>query len=295
MGKLYWLLNLGLLVLAGIATMRVINDNPKVRWGGYSARVLAPEKAGFGTVPPQRRVVPSMPEGISPEDSDELWQKTLFRPERTEETAAAGEKKDQDDPEAFELELVGIGIIGSESAAIILEKRNRRSARRSSRRRTPTTPAKKNAPKERTQHVYRIDDVVGDTGYKVKEIKFDEVMLVRGDEERILKLESGDTASEARRTTAVKSEAKAAAKDGTRTVKAGGTSQMPPPPPPPPPIAGGGGLPPNVSTKRAAAEKASSNADLIRKARLAREKLQAAKKRDLEIRRRALERSRKKK
>jgi len=251
MGRLYWLVNCVLLVVVAFATSWVGQQDAEARWtvrpkGGAdrSARskaTLAPKRADVG---PARASI----DGI-----DVLWRKTLFRPERTEEVAPEtvdGEPAPK--PTDTDMELTGMGRINEEAAAIILVKRIRtKRPRRGPGAKTPAKP-------EKTKRVYKLGDEVAGTGYVVKEISFNEVLLVRGNEERTLKLESGDASSEQRRTQAAQAEKRAAvvaaAKTQTTPAKmpAGGTKTQPPPPPPPPPVAGLPTLPtPGASSKAA--------------------------------------------
>jgi len=104
--------------------------------------------------------------------------------------------------------------------------RGRRATRRSA-----ASPAEKKP----TRHIYRLGQSVEKTGYTVKEIEMTRVVLAKGDEERVLELESGDAGSEKRVKSAVAAADKArAAAPARKSTKTDSASTAPAPPPPPP-------------------------------------------------------------
>ena len=195
MSKLYWLLNIGLAGLAVAVAAWVLGQQPQKRWEARAAHTAAPVPLGKTA---QERSASSLSRHLvpAPDAFDSLWQESLFRPERSEEVSASdtGEGGDAAAPESAEFELQGIGVIGTEAAAIIVDK-----LRRTVPRPRPGPGGQPQVETVRTQHVYKVNAEIGTTGYKVKEVRKTEVVLARGDEERILKLESGDQDSQGRR------------------------------------------------------------------------------------------------
>lgn len=167
--------------------------------------------------------------------SEGLWQNNLFNPQRGPIVEAPGEKQDETAMPSAELELTGIGRIGKRQAAIIIVKsapvrriRNLRDRRQRGRPQAETG-------------IYAVDDEIGDTGYRLKEINFDkqagvrEVSLVDADgQTRVLSMETDDPASQAR--------SESAAAEAPKQVATIKTPAQPPrdasAPPPPPPVAG---------------------------------------------------------
>jgi hypothetical protein len=256
MSKLSWfLLNVCLLIAAVLATGMVLRQQPGARWVTRgAARNAAPPSS---TPPTTART--SKPGGsgagashsLTAAELDELWQKSLFCPARTEEINEDTGAPATAQPQAIEFELVGIGVIGDKSAAIILTQQARvaspvvRSAAARGTGSTRGSGKDKGGPTpapEPTKHVYVAGQAIGDTGYTVKEIKPTEVVLTKGAEERILKVERGDNASEQRSKVAVDDEtrrrAEIAAKEPPKPPPAATAPGLPPPPPPPPPVPG---------------------------------------------------------
>jgi len=291
MSRLYWLFNIFLVGLAWFATQWVGEQNPDSRW-----QVRAERHAARDDAPEQAAVVPvtaaaGMRPGLAPEAVDELWQRTLFRPERTEDLTRVETVGEGETPEAGPtFELMGIGIIAKEAAAIIVENRTRPPSRRvpgAARRGAPSPPAEPG--KAATRHIYHVGDEVGTSGFVVKEIVLDDstsaasrkagkVVLDRSGEELVLRMDSGDAESVRRRETvamaaAAKAQTAAAAKADEKPVpvariQAGGSKTTPPPPPPvPPPVAAAAGRP------GAAAIRSLSREERIKRAQEIRERL----------------------
>lgn len=248
MNKLFWLINVSLLLVAILVTTAVASSKSKTATvqevDAGSERKRAEPSSRMSQVSPSTV-------GAATDDTDVLWQKSLFRPDRTEEESSNSEEVTGPANQAADgMELIGIGVIGTESAAIILTKEAgpvppMRAAFTGPKAGGSGKPAEKDkTPAVKTQHIYKLGQVVGLTGFKVKEIKLAEVILAKGAEERTLKLEKGDAASKTR------SESAAAA--ATRTAAAAATTSPPIPPsmpgavhpgfaganapPPPPPI-----------------------------------------------------------
>jgi hypothetical protein len=175
---------------------------------------------------------------------DDLYAKNLFVPERGPRTIEPGEEPEEPE-EVQDLELTGIGRIGDQEAAIIVVGRPRRVVRGRGGRRPP--PAATGGKKR----IYEVGDEIDDTGYRLEKIIYSreegtcEVLLSdsRGGE-RVLRMETDDTASVARAEKAV-----VAAREQQATVNVREPARDASSPPPPPPAPGGeGGEPPTPPT-----------------------------------------------
>jgi len=173
----YWLLNGTLLAVAVFASYAMLNHDARARWRLPEALRQPVEIKPTTTAAEQDRLDvdalrPTYSQGI-----DTLWQRSLFCEDRTEEIKETAEDEEPPEPTPEEegLELVGIGIIGTKAAAIILII-PKTTARRSTPRRITTRGRKsstKPPTKRRSRHVYRCGDKVGETGWTVREILFD--------------------------------------------------------------------------------------------------------------------------
>lgn len=149
---------------------------------------------------------------------DLLWEKSLFKDDRTEVVATEG----GDAAAATEtvqtnsdFELVGIACLGRKEAktpvAIILQNRNVRNNRMANRpgmRRggAPVPAPQQNAAPEEEERkadksLFRVGDSIGKTGYQVKEINLDEnkVILSRNGQDITLVLDEKNTNNSIRR------------------------------------------------------------------------------------------------
>jgi len=193
---------------------------------------------------------------------DSLWRETLFNPRRTEEIAEENEPAGTaKGPDAFDFELIGIGVIGKRAAAVIwVHRRGVSRARTTPRGRTAAVRSRqRSSGKEKAgkdgPRVYKLGDPVEDTGYTVKEIRLNEVVLVRGDETRVLALDRSDEGSTKRSEAAAREEEKREQARKARLAAASGAGRKPqttrkkpgapppPPPPPPAPVPGAGTTP----------------------------------------------------
>ncbi len=170
-----------------------------------------------------------------------LWENVIFSPTRQEgfTQTAPPVSVATESPSPTNLELMAVGIFGSRSAAVIIVNEPRQ----------PTAPTRRRGAggggTRGTQRVYNIGESVGSTGYTVREIKMDEVILARGDEERVLRLAPSSDSSQRRREAAVAQERAVVAasqaessQTARREARGGrGDRAAPPPPPPPPPVA----------------------------------------------------------
>jgi hypothetical protein len=169
--------------------------------------------------------------------------------------------EDADTPEVtnqqLQMQLVSVMVIPPNSGVARIRVLNdggaaaRRAAASRSRSRT-AAPMPSAAGREDTQ-TYNIGDKLQETEYLLKEIHFDHVVLERGDEQRILKVDPEDEGSVTRKTAAATpTPVTKDASTGAERVQVVMAPQQPaassassPPPPPPPPVmmSGPGGLP----------------------------------------------------
>lgn len=293
-----WMINVALLVLAGAVTVWVVRHDG-------SAAAASPSEEGAPVRPDRKadRRLPSRPEDViasmrpvlSAADVDVLWQATLFRPERTEDLSVVSAEASAVPAAAFDLELVGLARIGERAVAVIVQHRSAPVRRvlpagvlgRSPLRR-PTTPAPEPEPAPMPEgppdrHVYKAGDAIGDSGYSLKEIRFaeKEVVLVRGSEERTLKLETADDQSSSRRDAAavMPPTPKPPATLPKPTPAGAEAAAVTPPPPPPPPAPGAEGAAAGTSPATAVPGRAlpdamtTSREERLERARLLRERL----------------------
>jgi hypothetical protein len=291
MNNLTWILaNCALLATAYGVTVWVRDYEPRPSWSTQ----IEEEQQGASQGRPQSRPaaddVQIADSRLGADELDDLWKNTLFRPERTEEVADPdAEETEEKAPDQVQLELIGVGKIGDKPVAIILEKTPVRRAIRRRIRRPGAPEVEEEESPAKTQHIYREGAEVGDTGYTVSRIDFNEVLLVRGDEELTLKLEAGDDQSQGRRDRAVASakareaeQAAEEAKEEKARETAASASPGSPPPPPPPPVAApsvpapeGGKTPPKTTASGETSPKttAGSTSAMTREERLRRAKL----------------------
>lgn len=261
-----WVVNVGLLLLAAAVTVWVVRQAPtpgavavEGRGDGKTSRSERKAERKPGTKESAEGVTPHAP--VSAADSDVLWQQTLFRPERTENLTEATADAAAAAGAALNLELVGLARIGERAVAVIMQHRGQTVRRPGvvvvglpagmarSVSRAPSVapaPAEGAAPSPEgppDRHVYKVGDKVGDSGYTLKDIRLKEkeVVLVRGSEERVLKLETNDDESTTRReTAAVVPPPPKPAPDAAGAPKPGGVAGAAVPATP-------GGLPPGVA------------------------------------------------
>lgn len=211
---------------------------------------------------------------------DELWEKSLFCPERTERNALDGEAGETpaQAAEKSDFELTGIAWIGrpGEVKPVAVIKQQKAQPRTATRGRSSAPrgrvavrrPAQAQAapePEKPQNVIFAEGDLINDSGYTLLEINTDEnsVILARGSERLELKIEFGSAASSERKSLAVteainrqklrEQEQKAVAQHAkpvdqaanaaaNAAVKAAGE-------PPPPPGAGGIPVNPNPSPR----------------------------------------------
>ncbi len=152
-------------------------------------------------------------------DVEKMWQRVLFNPERRERVELEPEPPAETSP--VEIELMAIGIVGSRAAAVIVVEEAARTRRSPGQRRGGTV-------RERTQNVYSLGDSLGGTGYTIEAINMEEVILIRGDEERILRLDPASESSQQRRETAARARRESREEDEVEPER---RSRVPRPPP----------------------------------------------------------------
>ena len=256
MNRFFWLLNGALLVVGLLVTVVAVRFEPTPPTP-RPATVTVDEPRPGKTAGSRRQLTAGNrvpPPGPSPEMVEQIWKQSLFRPDRGEDGAEGGAAA-AESARATDMELVGIGQINGEGAAIIMiqisaggmltpgrrpERSDspgvatpfgRRGAGIGGLRRTvpgrPGATTRGGGESSGQTHVFRVNQRVGTSGFVVKEVRLDTVVLLRGTEERLLKLDRGEPSSKARQDSA------------TREAVARVPIAAPPPPPPPP-----HGLPP---------------------------------------------------
>ena len=192
MNRLFWLINIILLALAAVLTMDIARYAPAPDGATGAGGKNAARRAGSATAGQldAARQKPLAADPVMAADTRTLWQQSLFRPDRTEEEP--GETGDAAAAVAAgDLDLIGIGILGNVKAAIILTPAKQSPARSAgSGGVTPKNPADA-AKREKTKHVYRVGQIIGDTGYQLREIRLSEVVISRGGTEQTLKIVFG--------------------------------------------------------------------------------------------------------
>jgi hypothetical protein len=219
MNAVFWLFNGLLALLAVVVTVAVLQFQPKLSASSPSGTDSRSHGRKGETALPAPIPEPQNRRLLANAKLDPLWQNSLFRPSRTEDqttdaaaTAETGARND-------DMDLIGIGGVGKDAAAIIILPDRPAKPATVKPGAKPGDPAAKPPP---TKRIFRTGETILDTGFTLKEIRFDEVTLARGEEERILKMKRGGTSSKSRRDQAQRLAA-------TRT-----PPNVPPPPPTPP-------------------------------------------------------------
>ncbi|NLF92285.1 MAG: hypothetical protein GX564_00220 [Oligosphaeraceae bacterium] len=216
MSNLSWLFLNALLIVAAIlstVTMRKIAI-PEL------PRIEAAEKTGKdskgGKNDPQQQVSRLAPKTTAL-NFEEIWEKSLFRPDRTEKTDTGAESTGSEQaPEKSDFELTGIawmGLPGQAKPVAVIKQRQSLPQRNTTRRiirgrrvPLPGTPAPaENEPEKPQNVVFAVGDAINDSGYILAEINTEEnsAVLKRNAERVELKIEFGSDASLQRKTAAV--------------------------------------------------------------------------------------------
>lgn len=147
------------------------------------------------------------PRLVDEEQSKVLWENNLFTPTRRE-----GVDIESDQPvevrQGAKMELIGIGSVDGKSAAVIIIHGGR-------------TPRGQPGDIKRVRHLYTPGDMIEDTGYILDKVSLHEAVLTKGTDERILRFETADSASQKR--------SDEASREAPKTI--------PSPPPQPTPVA----------------------------------------------------------
>jgi hypothetical protein len=319
MNSLSWLLLITALAIGAVLSTSATKYLAKPLPPMAKSELVKEAKSAKSTPEESRPMLVAMPSSKNQLDLDDLWEKTLFNKQRTERIADAAEAQADAQAEQVnaEFELVGIARIGTpedaKPIAIIKQKvqpaRSRRVMTRAIRGRpvpTPAPAAEEETSSKPVQKIFRVGDSLMNTGYVVDEIKPEDnsVLLSRGGETVILKIQLADKQDSMRRDSVVnealtareklqaaqeaESKAAQAAAQAARTAQAAQGAQAgqaapaaaPPPPPPPPPR----GMPPGVARPTGptgrptrpmspAATNAEERQKQIERARILREKL----------------------
>jgi len=214
MNSLAWIiLNLALLV-AAVSSTALMNklsrpELPAIEQAEKNVR----ESKGVRAEP-----TPPSPKRSEELALDELWEKSLFCPERTESNApegTAGETPAQA-AEKSDFELTGIAWIGHAGAvkpvAVIKQQAGQpRSAARTRAVGQRVRPAARTVPQDAAEPekpqkvIFAEGDLINDSGYTLIEIntKENSAILTRGSERLELKIEFGSAASSERKNLAV--------------------------------------------------------------------------------------------
>ncbi|MFO7821156.1 MAG: hypothetical protein R6V56_03735 [Lentisphaeria bacterium] len=123
-----------------------------------------------------------------------IYERTIFNPMRTERLSMNDDSEDSTTRKPLDMELIGIGVVDDAAAAVInFSNRQNNKLRR-----------KSQSAKKQTRHVYRLGQRIENTGYKITDITLNEVILNRGDEERVLRLQKSDSNTVARKKAATR-------------------------------------------------------------------------------------------
>lgn len=232
MNKLLWCVNVLLAVFALTATLAALHTEP-----GKTAPASPVGSRERPDAAPARTMLAAGRPRADLGQADILWQASLFRPDRAEESDPAGGAFGETVAGVSEMELIGVGMIGGEAAAIIaIGDKDAAPVRLTRPGRAPVAePARKTPP-----HVFRRGQKVADSGFEVKSIELERVVLTRGDEERELKMDRRDAGSR-RRTDLAAKEALTRTPPAVApllppaplqtTVVSGAPGAVPPPPP----------------------------------------------------------------
>ena len=247
MGKFLIIINISLTVAAIVLTRNLIN--PTLPANSNSTSTLL-DTSVFEQTGMEDETGMGLPK-LTRQESDILWEKNLFHPERTFEESLI-EDLDIKEPEQVNehFELMSIAQVANKSCASIRVIKKARSQRRRANNRRNNRRAK--SPKKDTnQKIYMLNDSVGETGFKLTEIGIDYIVIKKGDQELTLRLDKGDESSEKRRQVAkkkidAKTKKESAARNRVEASKkkqekepekevAKDTPKKTIPPPPPPP------------------------------------------------------------
>ena len=235
MNRLFWLINIILLTLAVFITDSIMGYRPD------QAAVAASKKIGGEVKAASGKRVAEQEVAVAPADTTPIWKQSLFRPDRSEDESAE-DGSTAEEEKSSDLDLIAICIIGKGKVAVILTPQ---AATQPQPRAfmpgggmMPNTPANQKKP-ERIKHVFSVGQTIGNTGYTIKEINNNDVLIARGGVEKTLEISFGDESSKKRMDDAAGESRRR--EETNRALAAGNqaavskTNQPPPPPPPPTP------------------------------------------------------------
>lgn len=207
-----------------------------------------PPKRGSGL----RKVKIHYDDSLNGSDSKKMWTKNLFNPEREESESIArnGVTVISENDTLYDFELLGITVIGDKAFANMSAKRKSSSSRYSSSSRSirysssrriykpkisTTTKKKPSRPNKN----YRLEEEIKEngttTGFKLKSIGLDHVVLKRREQELTVELNRGGAGGKARRLAETKIQLDEAKKKAPiKIVKVSHKKKKLIPPPPPP-------------------------------------------------------------
>ncbi len=187
MNRFFWIINLTLLAAATAITLSVFFYAPTAGRGMMPANVTTMLSLEPGTDPHAAAAVEHGAEGNSA-NIEPIWQRSLFRPERREEEAVAEQNADSVLALPGNLELIGIGVLGNISAAIICAIEQPAVAARIDAFSGKDVASRQKGKSTSKRHVYKVGQAVGNSGFTVKSVSLDTVTLACGTQEQTLKL-----------------------------------------------------------------------------------------------------------
>ncbi len=251
MNKFFWILNLSLVGLAVLATAGILRYHPAPAAAETETKRGRQAASARGAAP-RTAYAPSSAKPAKTADVEPLWAHSLFRPDRTEEESAGG----GDAAQLANLELIGVAIVGESKAAIIVgpETADASAATGASRfgrggftaaPAAAATATGADKAKEKAKRVYRLGQVVGNTGYTISAINLEDVELTKGSDVQTLMINRGSENSKKRLAAASAESAARAAMAAAQPIVTPQPVPVQPQPavqpqPQPPPAAAGG-------------------------------------------------------
>lgn len=204
-----------------------------------------------GPVADEPAVAAAEPAAQPPLNPDVLWQKSLFNPQRSE-AESAGAPQTESSVRLADLELLGINIIGDQACAVILVNGHAPPGAPAGGGTPPSHAKARGAkPVPADKRLFRVGEMIADSGFKLKDVRLTEVVVSRGTDEQVLKMDRKDPRSTARAQTAAQDAQQrlaataAAASPAPAAAKPAAGLQAPPAPPPLPgaaPVVAGAGV-----------------------------------------------------
>ncbi len=217
MNSVSWLFLNALLIFGAILSTITMRSIAVPELPAIEARENAGKdsKGGKNDSPPQDDQLSPQPRTLT---MDDIWEKSLFRPDRTEKTESAeADDNEQQTAEKSDFELTGIawmGLPGQAKPVAVIKQRQTLPPRRTTTRRViggrripqPAGPAHDSDEANKALNVvFAVGDAINDTGYILIEINIEEnsAVLKKNAERVELKIDFGNDASLQRKTAAV--------------------------------------------------------------------------------------------